>query len=61
MDSGDDSEYEPMSTDMLEDISEGIKSHLIVNRRYTWYKILDSINWGKMEWKGALLSTQKHG
>ena len=35
MDSGDDSEYEPMSTDMLEDISEGSKSHLIVNRRYT--------------------------
>ena len=35
MDSGDDSEYEPMSTHMLEDISDGSKSHLNVNRRYT--------------------------
>ena len=33
MDSGNDSDDEPMSTDMLEDICDGSKSHPIVNRR----------------------------
>ena len=43
MSSGDKSDAEPMSTDMLEDISVGSKSHLIVNRRETRYKIRDRI------------------
>ena len=33
MDSGDDSDDESMSTEMLEDISDGSKSHPIINRR----------------------------
>ena len=32
MSSGDDYDAEPISTDMLEDICEGIKSHTILNR-----------------------------
>ena len=39
MDSGDDSDDEPMSTDMLEDIRDGSKSHPSVNRREARYKI----------------------
>ena len=31
--SGDESEYEPISTEMLEDIRDGSESHLRVNRR----------------------------
>ena len=31
--SGDESYYEPMSTEMLEDISDGSQSSLSVNRR----------------------------
>ena len=33
MDSGDDSEYDPMSTEMLENICDGSQSHPNVNRR----------------------------
>ena len=33
MDSGDESEDEPMSMEMLEDIRDGSQSHKIVNRR----------------------------
>ena len=43
MDSGDDSYDEPMSTDMLEDICGGRKSHTRVNRRESQYKISDRI------------------
>ena len=32
MDSGDESESEPMSTEMLEDMRDGIKSHTSVKR-----------------------------
>ena len=35
IDSGDESEYEPISTEMLEDIRDGSKSHRSVNRRDT--------------------------
>ena len=33
MDSGDESDDEPLFTEMLEDIRDGSKSHLIINRR----------------------------
>ena len=39
MDSGDDTEDEPISTDILEDIRDGSKSHKSVNRREARYKI----------------------
>ena len=60
-DSGDVSDDEPMSTDMLEDIRDGSKSHPRVNRRETCYKIRDRIKRIQTEWKRALLSTQNMG
>ena len=33
MDPGNEYEYEPMSTETLEDICDGIQSHMSVNRR----------------------------
>ena len=44
MDSGDESYGEPMSTDMLEDIRDGIKSHPILNRRETRYINVIALN-----------------
>ena len=42
MSSGDESDAEPMSMDMLEDIRDGIQSHPIVNRREKRYRIRDN-------------------
>ena len=44
MDSGDDSDDDNISTDMLEDIRDGSQSHPNVNRREAHYKICDRIN-----------------
>ena len=43
MDSGYESDDEPMSTEMLEDIRDGSKSHPSVNRREARYKIHNHI------------------
>ena len=43
MSSGDESDDEPISTDMLEDICDGSQSHPRVNRREACYKIRDCI------------------
>ena len=43
VDSGNESDDEHMSIDMLEDIRDGIKSHPIVNRKEAPYKISDII------------------
>ena len=43
MSSGHESDDQPMSTDMVEDICDGIQSHRIKNRRETRYKIRDHI------------------
>ena len=43
MDSGDDSDHDPISTEMLEDICDGSQSHPNVNRREVRYKIRDLI------------------
>ena len=61
MSSGDESDAESMSTDMLEDICDGSQSHPLINRREERYKICDWIKQGQAEWKGVLLSTQKMG
>ena len=58
MDSGDDSDDEPMSTEMLEDICDRNQSHLKFNRRESRYKIRDRINQEQSEWKGELKATQ---
>ena len=61
MSSGDDSDDEPMYTEMLEDIHDVSQSHTGVNRREEHYKICDWIKQIQSEWKGALLSTQNMG
>ena len=61
MDSGYESEDEPMSTDTLEDIRDISQSHPIVNRRESRYKICDCIKQRKLEWKGGLKSTVNTG
>ena len=43
MSSGDESNAEPMSTDMLEDIRDIRQSHPSINRREARYKIRDHI------------------
>ena len=61
MSSGDESDAEHMSTDMLEDISDGGQTRLIVNRRDACYKICGCIKRSQPEWKGVLLSTWNMG
>ena len=43
IDSGDESKYGPISTEMLEDIRDGSQYHPNVNRREAHYKIRDQI------------------
>ena len=43
MDSGDESVHDLVSTDILEDIHDGIQSHLNVNKIDARYKIRDRI------------------
>ena len=43
MSSGDESDSEPISADMLEDIHDGIQSHPSINSREAHYKINDHI------------------
>ena len=61
MSSGDASDAEPMSMDLLEDTRDGSQSHPIVNRREARYKICYRIKQSQSEWKGSLLSTQNMG
>ena len=61
MDSGDDSDYDPIFTEMLEEICDGSQSHPNVNRREARYKIRDRIKQRQSEWKGALKATRIMG
>ena len=61
MDSGDESDDERMSTEMLKYISDGSKSHPGVNMREARYKICDRIERSQAEWKRALLSLRNMG
>ena len=57
----DESDDGPMSTEMLEDIRNGIQSYQIINSREACYKIRDNFKKSQQEWKGALSSTQNMG
>ena len=52
-DSGDESDDDPISTEMLGDNCGGSQSHLNVNRREACYKIRDHIKQIQSKWKGA--------
>ena len=49
---GDHTDAEPMSTEMLEDISDVSQSHPSVNSRKSRYNICDRIKVCQSEWKG---------
>ena len=57
IDSGDESDDEPMSTNMLEDICDGSESHPNINKREARYKIRDLIKQRQLKWKGTLKAT----
>ena len=57
--SGDDSDHDLISTELLEDIRDRSQIHLNVNRREARYKIHDRIR--QSEWKGALKATRSMG
>ena len=61
MDSGNESDDDPISTEMLEDICDGSQSHMKVNRREECYKIRDGIKKTQSEWKGTLKATLSMG
>ena len=52
--SGDESDHDLISTEMLEDIRDRSQTHPNVNRREACYKIRDRIRQRQSEWKGAL-------
>ena len=51
MDSGDESDHDLISTEMLEEICDGSQSHPNVNKRESCYKIRDGIIQRQSEWK----------
>ena len=61
MDSGDESDHDPISTEMLEDIFDGSQYHPNVNRIEARYKTRDRIKQRKLEQKGALKATRNMG
>ena len=54
MDSRNESDHDLISTEMLEDISDGSQTHSNVNKKEACYKIRASIRQRKSERKGAL-------
>ena len=47
--SGDESDHDQISTDMLEDVCDGSQTNLNVNRRKACYKIRDRIRKRQLE------------
>ena len=61
LDSGYESDDEPMSTEMSEDIRDGSQSRPNDNKIEAHYKLRDCINQIQSEWKGALKYTLNMG
>ena len=61
LDSGDESDDKPISTEMLEEICDGSQSHPDVNSRDARYKIRDRIKQIQSEWKGQVKATRNMG
>ena len=55
--SGDESDHDLISTEMLDDIRDGSQTHPNVNRRESRYKIRDRIRQRQSEYEGALKAT----
>ena len=56
--SGDESDHDLISTEMLHDICDRIQALPNLNRREVCYKIRDLISQRQSEWKGVLKATQ---
>ena len=61
MDYGDESDDDPMSMEILEDICNGSQSHPNFNRREARYKVRDHIKQIQLECKGTLKATRNMG
>ena len=61
MDSGKESDDEPISMDMLGEICDRSQSHTNVNQIEARYKIPDCIQQRQLEWKRALKDTRNMG
>ena len=61
IDSNEDSDYNLIYTETLEDIRDGSQTHPTVNKREARCKIRDRIKQKKSEWKGALKATRNMG
>ena len=61
MDSGDKSDHDLISTEMLENIRDRSQSHPIVNQKEASYKIRDCIRQIQSKWKEALKATRNMG
>ena len=59
--SGDESDHDIISTEMLEDIRDGSQTHPNVKKREARYKLRDCIRQRQPECKSALKSTQSMG
>ena len=59
--SGDESDHDLISTEMLEEIPDGSQTHPNVNRREVRYKIRDHFMQRQSERKGALKATRSMG
>ena len=55
--SGDESDHDIISMEMLEDIRDRSQNHPKVNRREERYKIRDRIRQRQLEWNGVLKAT----
>ena len=54
MNSLNESDDEPMTTEILEDICDGSQSHQSINRREARYKICERIKQRQLEWRVSL-------
>ena len=54
LNSGDESDHDLISTEMLQDICDGSQTHPNVNKREAHYKIRDRIRQIQLEWKVLL-------
>ena len=61
MDFGGESDDDPISTEILEDVCDSSQSCPNVNTREARYKIRDRIKQIQSEWKGSLKATQNMG
>ena len=59
--SGDGSDHDLISTEMLHDICDGNQTNPNINKRESHYKIRDRVRQRQLEWKGALKATRSMG